>query len=168
MVEVAGNIAKQSISVLIDFGCTHNYITPIVVEICAFKKLRHIKSWLVQLATRTKRKVSEVVRKCPFVMDGLVTCVDMNVLPLGSYDILIEMDWLEAHRVKLGCYNKNFECLNEEGHIKVVRGTPKVISIRKSSTMQLKNLCRKGWRVYATHVLEVVENETPRLENFHV
>ena len=34
-------------------------------------------------------------------MNGLVTYVDMNVLPLGSYDFLIGMDWLEAHRVKL-------------------------------------------------------------------
>ena len=34
-------------------------------------------------------------------MNGLVTCVDLNVLPLGSYDVLIGMDWLEAHRVKL-------------------------------------------------------------------
>ena len=86
---------------MIDPGSTHSYITPRVVEICVFKKLKHRKSWLVQLATGTKRKVSEVVDKCPLVMNGLVTCVDLNVLPLGSYDVLIGMDWLEAHRVKL-------------------------------------------------------------------
>ena len=61
-----------------------SYITPRVVEICAFNKVKHRKYWLVQLATRTKRKVSEVVEKYPLGMDGLVTCVDMNVIPLGS------------------------------------------------------------------------------------
>ena len=71
---------------------------------------------LVQLATGTKRKVSEVVGKFPLVMDELVTCVDLNVLPLGSYDVLIGMDWLEAHRVNLDCYNKTFECMDEEGN----------------------------------------------------
>ena len=76
-------------------------------------KSKHSKSWLVQLATGTKRKVSEVVEKCPLVMNGLITCVDLNVLPLGSYDILIGMDCLEEHRVKLDCYNKIFECLDE-------------------------------------------------------
>ena len=40
--------------------------------------------------------------------------VDLNVLPLGSYDVLIGMDWLETHRVKLDYYNKTFECMNEE------------------------------------------------------
>ena len=95
-----------------------------------FKKVKHRKYWLVQLATGTKRKVSEVVEKCPLFMNGLVTHVDMNVLPLGSYDVLIRMDWLEAHRMKLDCYKKTFECTDEEGNPIVVRGIPKVISLR--------------------------------------
>ena len=48
-------------------------ITPRVVDICAFKKLKHSKSWLVQIAIGTKRKVSEVVEKCPLVMNGFLT-----------------------------------------------------------------------------------------------
>ena len=80
---------------------------------CTLNKSKYRISWLVQLATGIKKKVSEVVIKCPFVMDGLVTCADLNVLPLGSYDFLIGMDWLEAHRAKLDCYNKTFECLDD-------------------------------------------------------
>ena len=34
--------------------------------------------------------------------------------------------------------------------------------------MQLKKICRKGCRLYAAHVLEAWENETLRLEEFHV
>ena len=64
-------------------------------------------------------------------MDGLVTYVDMNILPLGSYDILIGMDWLEVHRNKLDYYNNTFECMDEEGNLRVVIGIPKVISVRK-------------------------------------
>ena len=116
----------------------------------------------------TKRKFSEVVEKFPFVMDGLVTYANLNVLPLGSYDIVIGMDWLEAHRVKLDCYNKTFECMDEEGNPRVVRGIPKGVSVRHISTMQLKKLCRKGCKLYVAHVLEATENETPRLEEFHV
>ena len=71
-----------------------------------------------------------MVEKCPLVMNGLITCVDLNVLPLGSYDVLIGMDWLEANRVKLDCYNKAFECLDEEGNSRIVKCIPKVISVR--------------------------------------
>ena len=92
VVEVEGKIAQQSVSILIDPESTHSYMTPRVVDNYSFKKLKHRKSRLVQLATGTKRNISEVVEKCPLVMDGLVTCADLNVLPLGSYDILIGMD----------------------------------------------------------------------------
>ena len=98
-------------------------------------KEKHRKSWLVHLATRTKRKVNEVVEKCPLVINILSTCVGMNVIPLGSYDVLIGMDWLEAHRVKLDCYNKTFKCMDGEGNPVVVKGIPKVISVRHISTM---------------------------------
>ena len=40
VVEVAGKIAKQYVSILIDLGSTHSYITPRVVDICAFKKVK--------------------------------------------------------------------------------------------------------------------------------
>ena len=43
LVEVASNIVEQSISILIDAGSTHSYITPRVVEIFSFKKVKHRK-----------------------------------------------------------------------------------------------------------------------------
>ena len=113
---------------------THDLLTVTsllkLLRFVLLKKLNHNESWLVQLATGTKKKVREVVEKCPSVMNGLVTCVDMNVLPLGSYGVLIGMDSLEAHKVKLDCYNKTFECMDEEGNPRVVGGIPKVISVR--------------------------------------
>ena len=58
MVEVERNTDEQTISVLIDPRSTHSYITPRIVEISSFNKLNHSKSWLVQIATGTKRKFS--------------------------------------------------------------------------------------------------------------
>ena len=77
-------------------------------------------------------------------MNGLDTYVDLNILPLGSYDVLVGNDWLEAHRVKLDYYNKTFECADEEGNLVVVKGISKVISVRQVLEMQLKKFSRKG------------------------
>ena len=90
----------------------------------------------------------------------------MNVLPLGSYDVLIGMDWLEAHRVKFDYYNKTFECMDEEGNPLVVKGISKVISVRLVSAMQLKNFCRKGFQLYVAQILEATDDETLRLEDY--
>lgn len=64
VVKVEGNISKKTISILIDLGYTHSYVTPNIVEDCLLKKEKHNKSWLVQLAMGTKMKVSEVVMEC--------------------------------------------------------------------------------------------------------
>ena len=101
-------------------------------------------------------------------MDRLVTYSDLNVLRLSSYDILIRMDWLEEHRVNLDCYNKTFECLNEEGNLRIVKGFLKVIFGRNHFALQLEKFYGKGHKVYAAHVLEIAENGTPRLEGFHM
>ena len=138
-------------------------IIPKLVQMRNLKKLNHNESWLVQLATRTKKKVSEVVKRFPLVMNGLITYGDLNVLSLSSCDVIIGMDWLESHREKLDCYNNNFEFLDEEGKLKVVKGIPKVISGRNSSATKLKKFYGKGCRVYSGHVLEETEYDTPRL-----
>ena len=43
VVEVVGKIVEQSVSILIDPGSTHNYITPRVVQVCASNKGKHRK-----------------------------------------------------------------------------------------------------------------------------
>ena len=92
-------------------------------------------------------------------MNGMSTCIDMNVIPLGSYDFLIGMDQMEAHRVKLECYNKTFECTDEEGNPVVVKGIPKVISVRQVLAMQLKKFCWKGFHLYVAHILEPIRDD---------
>ena len=99
MVEVEGKINQTPIAILIDPGASLSNISPRLVEKCKLPVEKFESSWLIQLATSAKRKVTCFVKKCAVVMDQFETIVKLNVLPLGSYDILIGMDWLEKHRV---------------------------------------------------------------------
>jgi hypothetical protein len=51
MVEIEGMINKKYVSILIDPGASLSYVSPIIVEDCKLNKVKHNKSWLVQLAT---------------------------------------------------------------------------------------------------------------------
>jgi hypothetical protein len=94
------------------------------------QRSKHKKYWLVQLATWSKRKINELVKDCPIDMNGLKKKVDMNIIPLDSYDFLIDMDWLEKHHVVLDCYNKTITCLYEERHEGKIHGIPRAVAIR--------------------------------------
>jgi len=94
VVEIEGKINDTQISVLIDPGDTLSYITLDVVESNKLKKLKHTNSWLVQLAIGTKRKVVDFIFDLEFNLDGQKIRTNLNILPLGSYDMIIGMDWL--------------------------------------------------------------------------
>jgi hypothetical protein len=68
-------------------------------------------------------------------MKGLSTKDEMNVLPLGYYECLIGMDWLDQHHAILDCHNKAFTSLDEEGNRKIVQGIPRAVAIRETSIM---------------------------------
>ena len=117
MVEIEGMIHNQPVIDLIDPGDSFRYISQRVVEICKLHKENFENSWLVQLATGTKRRITDVVKKCELGMNELRTHIDLNILPLGYYDVLNGMDWPEKFKVVLDCYNKTFTCLDERGDI---------------------------------------------------
>jgi hypothetical protein len=120
MIKFEGMINNQTIAILIDSGVIHSYIDPNMVERLQFPRIKHGKSWLVHLAIGAKRKVNEMVKSCPVGMNGLRTKADLNILPLGSYDFLIGMYWLDQHHSILDCHNKEFTCLDEEGNLRTV------------------------------------------------
>jgi hypothetical protein len=117
----------------------------------------------VQLATRAKRKVVELVKSCQVDMNGMSTRVELNILPLGSYDCLIGMDWLDQHHTILDCHNKAFTCLDEEGNPRKVQGIPRAVTVREISTMQLKKCYTKVYQLFAAHVEETPKDKVSNI-----
>jgi len=115
MIEVVGNIINHLVAIWIDLGSIHCYIDPKIVDILHLEKRNLGKSSLVQLATGTKGRINDTFKGFPININGVSTNVDMNIITLGSYDILIGMCWLDQHHVFIYYHNKTFTCLDEEG-----------------------------------------------------
>jgi hypothetical protein len=139
-----------------------------VVEILHLTRRKNEKSWLVQLAIGTKRKVTELVKSCSMDKRGMSTKAELNILPLGSYDYLIGMDWLNQHHALLDCRNKRFTCLNEEGNQVTVQGIPRTVVVREISAMQLKKCYRKGCQLFVARVEEASQDVVSNLEDNEV
>eukprot|EP00253_Pinus_taeda_P013469 PITA_13469 len=91
MVEFEGKISNLTISVLIDPGATLSYVNPKVVERCNLQSVKFKNPWLVQLATGAKRQVIAKINDCSFTIADQPITADLNILPLGPYDILINV-----------------------------------------------------------------------------
>jgi hypothetical protein len=89
----------------------------------------------------------------------------LNILPLGSYDVLPGMDWIATYKAKLDYYHKTLECVSEEGRRITIQGIQKPVSVRRISILQIRKYCRKGCPLYAIQVLESIKDDKPSLED---
>ena len=94
MAEIEGVIKSQPISILIDSHASLCYVSPRIVELCKSVPEKFEKSWLVQSGTCTKRKLTNYVKNYEILMNEFNMHADVNILPLGSYDMLKGMAWL--------------------------------------------------------------------------
>lgn len=57
-----------------------------------------------------------MVKGCHLSLNGMKTEVYLDVIPLGSYDVLIGMDWLETHYSMVDYHSKMTMCLVDSGN----------------------------------------------------
>lgn len=89
----------------------------------------------MKLDTGTKKRVHHWVRTCAFELNGMPISVHLNVLLLGSYNMILGMDWLYLHRTKVDFYDKTIECLDDNGEHKMLQGKKKATSFRMVMAM---------------------------------
>ena len=104
----------MKLTILIDHMATLSYVSPKIVEQCKLQRVKFKNLSLAQLPTRAKRGVLTKVTNCLLQIARQPIMPDLNVLPLGSYDILIEMDQLEKHWSLLNCKTKTINYMDED------------------------------------------------------
>jgi len=55
------------------------------------------------------------------------TLAHLNVLSLGSYSMILGMDWLVIHQSKVDFYDKAIECFDNDGERRILQGKNKHI-----------------------------------------
>ena len=94
--------------------------------------------------------------------------IDLNILPLGSYDVLIGMDRLEQHHVMLDCLYKSILCTDRKGNHMNIQGIHKKVFIWQISSLEVKRCIRKGYKLFAVSIKDVYTEREQHIEDFSV
>ena len=76
----------------------------------------------------------------------------MNILPLGSYDVLLGMDWLENHFTLVDCKENFIYYRMHDGTRKEIQGIRKPLQLHPITTSQMNKCIRKGCQLYVIQV----------------
>ncbi|PKA61698.1 putative mitochondrial protein [Apostasia shenzhenica] len=90
---VEGMIKKKSVFILVDSGSTHNFVDPELAKATQCE-LEEIANFQVNLATGARYEVTQLAKEVVWKVQGHIFKADMMILPLGSYDVVLGVQWL--------------------------------------------------------------------------
>jgi hypothetical protein len=111
-----------NIKILFDYGATNSFISPSALEKSGLAAYEHNDFKHVEMASREKQAVGPSVDNCIVDLGVCTTRLKVYVTTLGVYDLIIGMDWLEAHRALVNCFAKSMLCVDDEGRPMEIQG----------------------------------------------
>jgi hypothetical protein len=143
VLETIGTVADQTLSVLIDPSATESFISGAALKRIKVKAVEQDEFSFVEMALAAKQKVGGKVTGCALNLGEFVMRANLYVMILGSYDVMIGMDWLESHEAILNCKTKLLSLVDDEGQRHVIVGRNQGVSLRFISSLQLwKSMCK--------------------------
>ena len=119
------------------------------------------------MASSAKHNVGVKVMDYGINLGYFLTKVDIYVTILGSYDIVVGMDWLESHDAIINCKMKCLSLTDDLGQHRVIVGRNQGVSLRFISSLQFEKSMCKGCKLYAILSLNN-KGEVEELENLSI
>ena len=120
--EVLGKLYGKNISILIDIGATEIFINPKILSRFPKRTGYMGKPWTVEYANQTKARVEQCLFEAELELPRWSTKVNLYVAPLGSYDVILGINWLWQHKAKVDCFTKQVECIDDHNKPVIIQG----------------------------------------------
>jgi hypothetical protein len=166
VVESSGTLNHINVKILFDSGATDSFISPSALEKSGLAAYEHDDFKQVEMASGEKQAVGPSVDNCIVDLGVCTTRLKVYVTALGTYDLIIGMDWLAAHRALVDCFAKRVFCVDDEGRPIEIQGIQRKVSLRFISTMKVKRCLRQGCQLYVVEAVK--DRKGPSLDQYPV
>ncbi|XP_071712695.1 uncharacterized protein [Rutidosis leptorrhynchoides] len=112
-------------------------------------------------------KVDRIYKKCNLTLANKTFKVDLLPVELGSFDIVLGMDWLSPMKAGFQCFDKTINISLETGEILVIQGDKSGSKLNLISCIKTRKYLIKGCQAILAHIKEVKPDER-RIEDVPV
>ncbi|KAJ9547520.1 hypothetical protein OSB04_020063 [Centaurea solstitialis] len=99
-------------------------------------------------------KASKVVKKCILGLAGKDFSIDLIPIKIGSFDIIVGMDWMSNHRATICCAEKIVTLPLPDGSVLEVHGEKPKRDFKLVSFMKMRSHLRKDCVAFMAHVID--------------
>ncbi|KAK1429813.1 hypothetical protein QVD17_12062 [Tagetes erecta] len=122
---------------------------------------------VVEVANGKGVTISSCFMGCMLNLLGHVFRVDLLPMTLGSFDVIIGMDWLSANGAEILCREKIVQVPLPSGQILNISREKSLVGLKLMSCVKAQKYLRKGFVVFLARV-EVKKTEEKKLEDIPV
>ncbi|GKE87182.1 putative reverse transcriptase domain-containing protein [Tanacetum coccineum] len=108
--------------ILFDSGAEKSFVSSAFTHFIDIPPATLNTSYEIELADGKVVSTNTILRICTLVLLNHVFKIDLLPTQLGSFDVIIKMDWLVYHRALIDCYEKIFRIPLPNGKILEVQG----------------------------------------------
>nr|GEU58199.1 retrotransposable element Tf2 [Tanacetum cinerariifolium] len=132
-------------SVLFDSGAERSFVS---IEFTPFINISPVAlnaSYDVELADGKIVSTNTVLRGCTLALFSHMFKIDLLPTQLGSFDVIVGMDWLSYHRAVIVCYEKIVRIPLPNGEILEIHGERPEKDLKSLSCIKADELQEKGF-----------------------
>ncbi|XP_076944183.1 uncharacterized protein LOC143614714, partial [Bidens hawaiensis] len=117
------------------------------------------KPFTIEIANGSSIVVNSVIRNCTLTLKGEKFSNDLIPKQMGSFDVIISMDWLSLHHFEILCFEKIIRIPIEGGVILNVAGERPFSKLNLMSCLEAQRYLRKKYVALLAHVTTKAHKE---------
>ncbi|KAI3695636.1 hypothetical protein L1987_78635 [Smallanthus sonchifolius] len=116
-------------------------------------------SYTIEIADGKLTVVHSVVRGCALTLNDHTFSIDLIPITLGSFDIIVGMDWLSHNHAEINCSEKLIRIPLPSGETLKIFGEKPCKGLKFISCMKARRYLRKRYYAFLAHVVEKSEEK---------
>ncbi|MFS8001318.1 putative nucleotidyltransferase, Ribonuclease H [Helianthus anomalus] len=141
-------------SILFDTGADKSFVSVEFESLINCTRSKLPESFSVEVANGKSILVNSIIRDCSLILNDHVFSVDLIPMQLGSFDVIIGMDWLRTNHAEIECHEKLVRLPLPSDDVLNVYGDRPSKGLRlMSCTQASRSLCKRN-PAFLSHMVE--------------
>ncbi|GJT46968.1 putative reverse transcriptase domain-containing protein [Tanacetum coccineum] len=157
---------QHLVRVLFDSGADRSFISLSLASMLNIPSITIDTFYNIEMADGNLVSTNTVIKGCTLTLLNQPFEIDLMPIKLGSFDVVIGMDWLSKYRAKILCDEKVVH-IPIDGETLIIRGDRSKTRLNLISCIKTEKYISRGCQVFMIQVMEKKADEK-RLEDISV
>ncbi|XP_076954572.1 uncharacterized protein LOC143629095 [Bidens hawaiensis] len=145
--------------VLFDIGADLSFVYKQFESLLNVKRSKLENKYSMELANGKLIKTGEIICNCSIQLKNKKFKIDLLSVELGSFDIVVGMDWLLKNQAEIVCIEKLVRMPLPNGEILSIHGDRSNLDVKFVNVMKARKMLRKGYPAFLVNVVNTKAEE---------